>query len=61
LLQTILKSVAVLSLLAGFIVAVNAYTTGEQEIFKVNILILTVIYFIAAISLVFILPKAKDE
>ncbi|MDA7569617.1 hypothetical protein N8742_07960 [Emcibacteraceae bacterium] len=61
LLQTILKSVAVLSLLAGFIVAVKAYTTGEQETFKVNILILTVIYFIAAISLVFFLPKAKDE
>ncbi|MDG1857797.1 MAG: hypothetical protein P8I94_01760 [Emcibacteraceae bacterium] len=60
-LQSILKGVAVLSLVAGFVVAVDAYNTGDQEAFKINILIPTVIYFIAAISLVFFLPKAKDE
>ena len=61
LVETILKGVAVLSLIAGFIAAVNAYNTEDMEIFKLNILISTVVYFIAAISTVFFLSKAKDE
>ena len=60
-LSLILKVVAVLALLAGFWVAINAMKSGDLDGFKTNILITTIIYFIAAISLVFIIPKDADE
>lgn len=60
-LPNILKLTAVLSLIAGFVVAFIAMKTGDLDTFKANILITTVVYFVAAISIVFLLPKEADE
>jgi cytosine permease len=60
-LSRILMIVSVIALMAGFWVAVEAIATGDLDSFKTNILITTVIYFSAAISLVFLMPKETDE
>ena len=56
----VLRAVVVLSLIAGFVVGFNAYSTGDLENFKVDIAITTALYFIAALALVFMIPKKAD-
>ena len=58
--KLILKILAVAAIISGFVVAINAYGSGDLERFKSEIIITTVAYFVVAIILV-IMPEKKAK
>ncbi|MBT5186603.1 MAG: nucleoside transporter, partial [Kordiimonadaceae bacterium] len=56
----VLRAIVVLSLIAGFVVGFNAYSSGDLAGFKTDIAVTTIVYFIAALALVFMIPKKAD-
>lgn len=56
-----LMAVAIVALLGGFSVVISAMGSGDLEEFKTKILIITAIYFLAAVPLVFFTQKEADE